>query len=77
MENMFLPKWMMKTLGFLLIIFMVLLIVKQLQHPLQTMRVLAEGKVTAVPDVATVTIGVASQGANPVDVKNSNNQKII
>jgi uncharacterized protein YggE len=79
MDNNILPKWMLKTLGWLLIIFLALLIVTQVHHlqdNAQTIRVSASGKVTAVPDVATITIGVVSQGATPVEVKNTNNQKI-
>lgn len=79
MENTFLPKWMLQTLGVLLIILIAVLILNQLGRmsgPPQIMSVSAEGKVTAVPDLATVTIGVASQGANPIDVKNKNNDKI-
>lgn len=79
MENKFFPKWMVQTLGVLLIIFIALLILTQIKiingYP-QKMQISAIGKVTAVPDLATVTLGVISQGTTPLEVKNSNNQKV-
>ncbi len=44
--------------------------------PANTISVSGQGKITAVPDLATVTIGVLSQGASAVDVKNQNNDKV-
>jgi uncharacterized protein YggE len=79
MENKLLPKWMAKTLGFLLIIFMVLLIINKIDEingVHQTLQISATGKVQATPDIATMTVGVISQGANPMEVKDKNNQKI-
>lgn len=46
------------------------------QKPANTISVSGEGKVTATPDLATVTIGVLSQGSTAVDVKNQNNEKV-
>lgn len=84
MENI-LPKWLVDGLGGLLIAFIALLVVQQVynfnqviknQKPANTISVSAEGKVTATPDLATVTLGVLSQGTTAVDVKNQNNDKV-
>jgi hypothetical protein len=84
MQNI-LPKWLVNGLGGLLIAFIALLVVQQVynfnqviknQKPANTISVSADGKVTATPDLATVTIGVLSQGATAVDVKNQNNDKV-
>lgn len=83
-ENTF-PKWLVSGLGGLLIAFVALLIVQQgyslktvikNQKPANTISVSAEGKIKSVPDLATVTIGVMSQGATATEVKDSNNKKI-
>lgn len=79
MENTFLPKWMLQAIAMLLMVLLAVLILNQLKNMTgahQTMTVSADGKMTAVPDVAIVTVGVTSQGANPIDVKNKNNDKI-
>lgn len=82
---MSIPKWLVQGLGGLLIAFVALLVVQkahdlqttfQNQKPANTISVSGEGKVTAVPDLATVNIGVLSQGTTAVDVKNQNNQKV-
>ncbi len=84
MENI-LPKWLVNGLGGLLIIFVAFLIIQQIytfnqtvknQKPANTISVSADGKVTATPDLATVIIGVTSQGTTAIDVKNQNNAKI-
>jgi len=84
MENTF-PKWLVSGLGGLLIAFVALLIVQQgynlktvikNQKPANTISVSAEGKIKSIPDLATVTIGVMSQGATATEVKDSNNKKI-
>lgn len=80
-----LPKWLVNILGGLLVIFVAFLIVQQgynfsnivkNQKPANTISVSADGKVTATPDLATVNIGVLSQGTTAVDVKNQNNDKV-
>lgn len=85
MENQILPKWLVNALGVLLIIFVAILIAQKgndlknvikNQKPANTISVSADGKVTATPDLATVTIGVLSQGTTAVDVKNQNNDKV-
>lgn len=84
MEN-FLPKWLVSGLGGLLIIFVAFLIVQQAynfsnvvknQKPANTISVSADGKVTAVPDLATVDLGVMTQAATATDAKNQNDTKV-
>ena len=80
-----LPKWLVNGLGGLLIVFVALLAVgkgKELRdvytnkNPQNTMSVSAAGKVKAVPDLATVNLGVVSQGADAGDVQSKNSEKI-
>lgn len=82
---MYLPKWLVGGLGGLLIAFVALLVIQKAhdlqvtfknQKPANTISVSGEGKVTAVPDLATVNIGVLSQATTAVDVKNQNNDKV-
>ncbi len=84
MENTF-PKWLVSGLGGLLIAFVALLIIQQgynlktlvkNQKPANTISVSAEGKIKAVPDLATVNIGVMTQGNTAAEVKDGNNTKI-
>jgi uncharacterized protein YggE len=84
MENTF-PKWLVSGLGALLIAFVALLIIQQgynlktlvkNQKPANTISVSAEGKIKAVPDLATVNIGVMTQGNTAAEVKDGNNTKI-
>lgn len=84
MENM-LPKWLVNGLGGLLIALVALLVIDRAhqlndlfanKNPQNTMTVSAEGKVTATPDLATVTIGVISQGSDAASVKDQNNKKV-
>lgn len=79
------PRGMAMALGGLLIAFVALMVVQKSheiqqsfanQKPVNTISVTGEGKVSAVPDLATVNIGVLSQGATAVDVKNQNNEKV-
>ncbi len=46
------------------------------QKPANTISVSADGKVTATPDLATMTIGVMTQGASAQTVKDQNNGKV-
>lgn len=80
-----LPKWLVAGLGALLIAFVALLVVQKAhdlqvtfanQKPANTISVSGEGKVTASPDLATVNIGVLSQGSDAKAVKDLNNGKI-
>ncbi len=45
-------------------------------YPQKTMAVTSEGKVKAIPDLATVSLGVVTQGANPANVQAENSEKI-
>lgn len=79
MDSAFIPKWMVQALGILLIIFLASLIINQLfcdKVSRQVLRVSGTGKIIAVPDLATVTIGVASEGNTPTLVRDSTNKKI-
>ncbi len=80
-----LPKWLVQGLGGLLIAFVALLVVQkgtELKNsmadrkPANTISVTGVGKVEAVPDLGTVTIGVLSQGSTAVLVKDQNNEKV-
>lgn len=84
MENV-IPKWLVQGLGGLLIAFVAMLIVQKAHDlnqafsntkPANTISVSGEGRVTATPDLATVMVGVLSQGTSAVDVKNQNNDKV-
>ncbi|MDP2598252.1 MAG: SIMPL domain-containing protein [Candidatus Liptonbacteria bacterium] len=44
--------------------------------PVRTITVYAEGKATVTPDLAESSFSVVSQGKNPQDLADSNNQKI-
>jgi uncharacterized protein YggE len=79
------PKWLVNTLGALLVILVAILIVGQGNSvintinntkPANTISVSGEGKVTATPDLATVDIGVLTQGSTAADVTSQNNSKI-
>ena len=74
-----------RILGILSIIFLLLLIVQKgndlknsLKNtkPVNTLSTSAQGKVSAVPDLATVSLGVLSEGSNSTEVKDKNNQKV-
>lgn len=84
MENI-LPKWLVNSLGGLLVVFVAFLIVQQAynfsnviknQKPANTISVSADGKVTATPDLATMSIGVQTMGATAQAVKDQNNTKV-
>ncbi len=83
--NQFVPKWLTVTLGVLLVVFLALLVVDRGTtlrarisdyRPQNTISVSGEGKVTGRPDLATVSIGVLSQGKTAVEVKDENNRKL-
>lgn len=80
-----LPKWLINGLGGLLIVFVALLVADkansindkiQGKKPENTMSVSAEGKVKAVPDLATVNLGVITQGPTAPQVQEDNTKKI-
>lgn len=83
--NNFLPKWLVNGLGGLLVIFVALLIVQQAytfsktvqnQKPANTIQVSGDGQVTATPDLATINIGVLTNGSTAQAVKDQNNTKV-
>lgn len=80
-----LPKWLVEGLGGLLVAFVALLIADkaysltqtlQNKNPKNTISVSAEGKVSAIPDLATVNLGVLTQGDTAERVQSENSQKI-
>ena len=84
MEN-YLPKWLVYSLGGLLVAFVALSVIQKGNDlettfknakPANTISVSGEGKVTATPNLATVSIGVLSQGTTATDVKNQNDTKV-
>jgi len=79
------PKWLVAGLGGLLMFFVAILIVQKLhdvsqsfknERPTNTISVSGMGKVSAIPDLASVNIGVLSQGTTASDVKNKNNEAV-
>lgn len=79
MENNVIPQWLLRSLAISVIVYIGIATINQLStwcaSP-QIMHVSAEGKITAVPNIATVTIGVISEGVDAIAVKNLNNQQI-
>ena len=85
MDNQILPKWLINTLGALLVVLVAILILQKgndfknaikSQKPANTISVSGEGQLTATPDLATVDVGVMTQGTTAQDVKDQNNTKI-
>ncbi len=79
------PKWLVSGLGGLLIALVALMVIgkgnelsAQLRNknPKNTISVSAEGKVQAVPDLATVNLGVLTQGSSPAKVQEDNTLKV-
>jgi uncharacterized protein YggE len=70
---------MVSILGILLIILLSLFILNQYsiwRDCSKIMRISSEGRISAVPDVATLIIGVTSISTSAIEVKNQNNQKM-
>lgn len=79
MENYRLPIWIASILGCMLIIFVVLLNVHQIQiirGDSQFLNVSATAKAESVPDLAIVTLGVVSEGQTAQVVKDQSSNKI-
>jgi uncharacterized protein YggE len=79
MENYRLPIWIASILGVVLIIFVVLLNVHQLQlirGDSQLLSVSATAKAESVQDIAIVTVGVVSEGQTAQEVKDQNSNKM-
>lgn len=80
-----LPKWLVVSLGTLLIAFVALLVVQKgwdLQKSVKGIKadnsisVSAQGKVAATPDMAVVTVGLLTQGTTSQEVKDENTKKV-
>lgn len=80
-----LPKWLVWSLGLLLIVYVGLLAVdksytvKQAienKNPKNTISVTGQGKVSATPDLATVNLGVITNGDTASAVQNESSKKI-
>lgn len=79
MENCRIPLWIASILGCLLIIFVVLLNIHQLQlirGDSQLLSVSATAKTESVQDIAIVTIGVVSEGVTAQAVKDQSSNKM-
>jgi len=79
-----LPKWLINSLGAVLIIFFAIVVVGKVkdlaesfknEKPDNTISVSAEGKVKAVPDLAAVSLGVLTQGQTPQKAQEENTKK--
>lgn len=86
MENQnILPKWLALPIGVVLLVLLGIMtttrvydFVSEVQNknPERTINVSAEGKVSAVPDLATINLGVLSQGTTPTTVQDENTSKV-
>ncbi len=79
MQNFRLPIWIASILGFVLIIFVVLLNIQQLQSmrsASQLLSVSATAKAVSVQDMATVTVGVVAEGLTAQEVKDQSSTKM-
>ena len=84
MENVF-PKWSVAGVSVLLMLFLALAALAKYQDladrysgrvPKNTMTVTAEGKVKAVPDMATINLGVVTQGPSSAAVQDESSKKV-
>jgi uncharacterized protein YggE len=84
MENN-IPKWAVAGTAVLLMAFLALGSLAKFQdlsdrysgkNPANTMTVSAEGKVKAVPDMATINLGVVTQGASSSAVQDESSKKV-
>jgi uncharacterized protein YggE len=83
--NFQLPKWLVYGLGALLMVFVALLVIGKVddlsktlrdRQPAHTISVPAQGKVTATPDLATITVGVQSTAPTAQAVQDQTDQKV-
>lgn len=83
--NNSLPKWLVQTLGILLIIFLALLVIDRAsslqqvlanKNPKNTISVSAQGKVIAAPDLATVNLGVFTTASTAAEAQSESSKKI-
>jgi uncharacterized protein len=78
------PQWLVILIGVLLAVFLLLAAVSQAmgisrntsKPPEKTLPISAEGKVTATPDLATITVGILSQGATAREVQDASARQI-
>jgi uncharacterized protein YggE len=78
------PQWLAVVIGALLAVFLLLAAVQQVigisrnssKQPEKTLPISAEGKVTATPDLATINVGVLSQGATAREVQDASAKQI-
>ncbi len=85
MTNTYLPKWIWMTLGILAVVFLFLttldklhtVVSKDLKQgiPANTISMSAEGKVSAVPDLATLDLGVSSTAATAKKAQDDTTKK--
>ncbi len=81
------PKWLVETIAVLFAAFMLLLVIGQIRafpnnasligsnNNQHTITIPAEGKITAVPDTATVNASIVTQAATAQDAQSQNNAK--
>lgn len=72
------PRWLVISLGISLFVFLILVSLGQildLKITPQPMRVSATASLTVIPDVATINIGIISEGTIQTDVQHDNTQK--
>lgn len=83
--NINLKSWVWQTLGFLLIGFLALLVLDKVHTvvqdfrptvPQNTIAMSAEGRVTAKPDLATINVGVQTNGDTAKAAQDANNKNI-
>ena len=79
------PKWAWQTLAVLVVVFLGLLILEKIHVvqenfkssvPKNTISMSAEGKVSSVPDLATVTLGVLTNSATAKQAQADNTKKV-
>jgi len=79
------PKWLLMTFGVLVTLFVALSVIGKWYDvsknfkstkPENTISITAEGKVSAEPDLATVNLGVLTQGPTAAGVQDQNSKKV-
>ncbi len=77
-NNILIPRWLVMSLGFVLLLFLILATLGQIRNlktTPQAMQVSATASLDIIPDIATVNLGILSEGAIQTDVQNENIQK--
>lgn len=79
------PKWLFATIGILISLLLLIFVIDKTYSfsqnfksriPNNTIAMSAEGKVTATPDLATITLGVLTKGPTAARVQDANSEKI-